>query len=365
MHRHFDVLVAGAGPGGSLAALVLARAGYRVALLDRAQFPRPKVCGDCVNPNAGAIWERHGLTESFRALPYRQMDSFTLQVKGRTIFQQPFAQPLSGPRAISRTVLDDWLRRQAEEAGALFFPETTITGWQAPGTVQTSAGDFSAELVLAADGRNSLLSRLAGLLPKPVRCHRVAYQTTLPWLSLKGCPVLLNLFPEGYYGLNYINEREANFCMVLDSRCTHGLADAQRLARRYLPDFPETEWRTTSPIVRTTAELGRDRLWLLGDAARVVEPFTGEGIYLALATGELAARHAFTLLEKKQPGIALAGYQRAHRKLYSSRIWVNKLTRWSLSEPRRALWLASVLARFPGVLRYMTDRVHATGQPLK
>src|SRR5579859_1373183 len=134
-----DVVIVGAAPAGSIAALVLARAGYRVALLDRAAFPRAKVCGNCVNPAAWDIWEKLGLTSAYAALPHQEMAGFTLNREGHRVFTQIFRPPKRGPRAIARDVFDDWLRREAEAAGAEFFPETTVTGIDAHGgTVQTT-----------------------------------------------------------------------------------------------------------------------------------------------------------------------------------------------------------------------------------
>src|ERR1700728_172114 len=102
-----DVIIVGAAPAGSLAALVLARAGHRVALLDRAAFPRTKVCGNCINPGAWEIWDQLGLTESYSALPHQELSGFTVNVEGRPIYEYDFEPPHRGPRAVARDVLDD------------------------------------------------------------------------------------------------------------------------------------------------------------------------------------------------------------------------------------------------------------------
>src|ERR1700677_4112924 len=141
-----DVIIVGAAPAGSLAALALARAGHRVALLDRATFPRPKICGNCINPAAWEIWDKLNLTESFSALPHQEITGFDIHVEGRNLYQHAF--PKRGPRAIPRDVLDDWLCREAQAAGAEFFPETTVTGLDPlTGTVQTTRGEFTGKLI--------------------------------------------------------------------------------------------------------------------------------------------------------------------------------------------------------------------------
>ena len=100
----YDAVIVGAAPAGSLAALVLARAGKRVALLDRATFPRTKVCGNCVNPSTWLIWRRLGLAERFAALPHHAATGFAIHCEGRTVYEHDFPAPSQGPRLVSRAV---------------------------------------------------------------------------------------------------------------------------------------------------------------------------------------------------------------------------------------------------------------------
>jgi flavin-dependent dehydrogenase len=114
-----------------------------------------------------------------------------------------------------------------------------------------------------------------------------------------------------------------------------------------------------NPITRAPARLGRDRVWLLGDAARVVEPFTGEGITFALSTGILAAETAITGLARNDLATALASYSLAHRKLYRERAWVNTLLRLTLTTPRHLVRLLRKVDLVPGVVSFLSRRVHA------
>jgi flavin-dependent dehydrogenase len=353
-----DVVIVGAAPAGSLAALVLARAGHRVALLDRAAFPRVKVCGNCINPAAWAIWKKLGLTEAYEALPHQELAGFTLRCEGRLIFQQMFRKPHGGPRAISRDVLDDWLRREAQAAGAEFFPETTVTGIDPKkGTVQTSRGDFSSQLIFGADGRNSLVARQSNLMPPARRCHRVAWQTSIPAPTDLDDQVHMHLFEEGYFGYCRYSPTHAVISMVLDSRRTQ---DPLLLVRRYFPHFEKQEWLRMNPITRASARTGIGCVWLIGDAARVVEPFTGEGITFALSTGLLAAEAAHTGLVENNLTSALKIYSREHQQLYRQRAWVNTLVRWGLTTPSHAVRLVRKVERLPGIVSFLSHRVHAT-----
>jgi flavin-dependent dehydrogenase len=353
-----DVIIVGAAPAGSIAALVLARAGHRVALLDRAFFPRTKVCGNCVNPSAWEIWHRLGLTEAYAALPHHEPTGLAIHCEGRLLYEQDFQPPQRGPRAIARDVLDDWLRREAQNVGAEFFPETTVTGLDAKsGLVQTSRGEFSGQLIFGADGRNSLVARQSGLMPPPRRCHRVAWQTSIPAPPSLDDRTHMHVFEEGYFGFCRYSPTHAVISMVLDSRRTQ---DPLLLVRRYLPRFEQQEWLRMNPITRAPARTGAGRVWLLGDAARVVEPFTGEGITFALSTGHLAAEAALTGLARNDLSAALAGYARQHRQLYRRRAWVNTLLRWTLTTPSYPVRLLRKVDLLPGLVSFLSHRVHAT-----
>jgi menaquinone-9 beta-reductase len=353
-----DVVIVGAGPTGSLAALVFARAGHRVALLDRATFPRAKVCGNCFNPSVWNTWERLDLTESYAALPHQECSGFAIHCEGQPLFSRDFPSERQGPRAIGREVFDDWLLSEARRSGAEFFPETTLSGLDAQnGTVQTSRGEFSGRLILGADGRNSQVARLAGLMPPPRRCHRIAWQASFPIPHDLDDRVHMHVFEEGYFGYTRYSPTQAVISMVLDSRRSQ---DPLRLARRSLPWLESQDWLRMNPISRAPARLGQDRVWLLGDAARVVEPFTGEGIAFALSTGLLAAEAALEGFAQDDLHSALATYARSHRQLYRQRAWVNTLLRWALTTPSYTVRIARLMQRLPGVVSYFSDHVHAT-----
>ena len=257
------------GPGGSSRCITRS-----------AAFPRAKVCGNCINPSAWAIWDKLGLTESYSALPHQELTGFDIHCEGRLLYEHEFRSPSQGPRAISRDVLDDWLRREAEDAGAEFFPETTVTGLDPhTGVVQTTRGEFSGRLIFGADGRNSLVARQSGLMPPPRRCHRVAWQTSIP-----APPGLDDRTPtctssrKVTSAIAVTSPTHAVISMVLDSRRTQ---DPLLLVAPLFPPLRATRLaphESRSPAPRPVA--GAGRVWLLGDAARVVEPFTGEGITL-------------------------------------------------------------------------------------
>ena len=179
-----DVLIVGAGPAGAVAAIVLARAGARVRLLDRAVFPRDKLCGDTVNPGALGELRRLGLSEPVEAIGVRIEGMRVTGSRGVTVDGR-YPNGLHG-RAILRRDMDWALLRQAIAAGAAFESAVAV---RAPIVVETGAAtqvtgvtvgakthahEFRARVVIAADGRRSTLAFALGLARHPAKPRRWA-----------------------------------------------------------------------------------------------------------------------------------------------------------------------------------------------
>jgi flavin-dependent dehydrogenase len=120
---------------------------------------------------------------------------------------------------------------------------------------------------------------------------------------------------------------------------------------------PEHSWRTITPLTREPISPGQFSLFLVGDAARVVEPFTGEGIYYALASGELAAKAIALHCEGGNAGDVAVAYSDAHAQLYRGRLWVNRLARAAVLSPRVGSAFLALAGIQPVLLRALTKRI--------
>ncbi len=347
----------GAGPAGSVCAAHCARAGLATVLLERSVFPREKVCGDCMNPGCWDILDRLEVAEEVLAQPHAKLRGVEFIGMGGRSTRYAFKEAARGEIAIKRSLLDHVLLRRAAAWGAEVRQGVTVEAIERAWKVSTrEEGVFETPLLVAADGRNSTVARLAGLLPAPAP-ERVAVQTHTRPPAEPGNRVRLRFLPGGYCGFNDIGGGELNLCLVGPA------ANIPRLKAWAASAFPLSAgqtWRTIAPLARAPAPCAPgDGLLLAGDAARVLEPFTGEGIYYALASGELAAR---SIIRWKAEGDGVFGdYRREHARLYSGRLWINRLARAAVLSPRIGSMALDALSLNPRVLRFLTARVLGAG----
>lgn len=330
----FDVAIVGSGPGGATCAAFCARAGLRTLLLERETFPREKVCGDCLNPSCTPVLERLGLIERVRALPHGTLDQVDFIAIGGHTVSVPL--PAKAEIAVKRSLLDQLLATRAAEAGAEIRQGATVTALAAPkspnDTWQITAGTetLTARMLVAADGRNSTVARLLGLLPRIAK-DRVALQTHLPLPAKFGRRIVLQFLPDGYSGQAPIGNDELNLCLVGKPKTLPALRAWAQQEFGLTSNHP---WHTITPLRRAAIAATSRRLFLIGDAARVVEPFTGEGIYYALRSGELAAKAIQSFNETGELDTSTYRYQTEHDKLYRGRLWLNRLARTAVLSPQ-------------------------------
>ena len=322
-----DVVVVGAGPGGAATAYWAAAAGLDVLLLDKASFPRDKVCGDGLTPRAVAELVRMGVA-------IREDDGWIrnlgLRVHGggHTI-ELPWPELSSYPSyglARRRTGLDQLLVEHARAAGAKVLERTAVTGplldertGRVVGVRARREGDeemvLRAPLVVAADGVSSRLATGLGRTPRPDRPMGVAVRTYFrsplhddPWMTSylelwDGEPGASNLMP-GYGWIFALGDGTVNVGLgSVSSTNAATKVDYRDLFATWMANTPP-EWGFTKenqdgPVRGAALPMGFNRgplygngLMLVGDAAGMVSPFNGEGIAYALAAGRVAAEAA-------------------------------------------------------------------------
>lgn len=372
-----DVLIVGAGPAGSLAALVLARAGARVRLLERSRIPRDKLCGDTVNPGAVAILNRLGLAHVFEgSLP---LDGMIVTGASGVRVQARYGNGLQG-RAILRRDLDRRLIEAAAAAGAQVEDGVVATGASLDTsrdvdrvtgiTVKTADGrsqQIAARVVIAADGSHSRVARelrLSRFTDRPRRWAVGAYFENVRGLTTCG---EMHVRDDRYIGVAPLPGGLANVCVVTADRALlrhpHALLDEtihsdRELAGRFTAAAPMGEARCLGPMAVECGQPGMEGLLLAGDAAGFIDPMTGDGLRFALRGAELAAAAALRALEHGWDAAHLRLAQ-ARRREFQAKWRFNRTLRSMVSSPaavrvaNRGAAVAPVVVR--SLIKYAAD----------
>ena len=353
---NYDVAIIGGGPAGSACAAFCAENGLRVVVVEREKFPREKVCGDCLNPECWPILRRLGIDQRVRALPHGTLDCVEFINARGVRLQVDLPRGEDAEIALKRSVFDSILLDRARKLGAEVREASTLTSVEkSDGAWKLTTGEvtaaFRAQVLVGADGRNSTVARLLGLLPSIAK-ERVALQAHISLPPGFGNRVVLQLLRGGYSGQAPVNDTELNLCLVGRPKSIRAL---QHWATQYFNLGPTQTWRTITPLTRSAVLPARENLLFVGDAARVVEPFTGEGIFYALRSGELAAAAAKEMI-RGTASEAVHNYAAHHTAIYRGRLWVNALARSAVVSPK----LGSILfqfARFHPALRLLTRKI--------
>ncbi len=325
----YDVVVAGSGPAGAVAALVLARGGARVLLVDPARFPRDKACGDVVGPRGVQLLSELGV-EPADAAPTGNI-VLVGPTWRRVRLPWPAGDYISGPLVVQRTNLDAALHEAAVAAGAEPRRARIADVATAPAGLDVTLSDGArarAAFAIGADGALSHVATAAGLLRPARALWGFALRAYVP--GDVSAPYIVLWAPHGdhplpgYGWLFPAGPGEANVGLgiaMLDRRA-HAV-----LAGRLLPAFTAA-LEKHDLLEPGTALAGRRGGWirmglsgslpasgrvlLAGDAAGLVNPMQGEGIAEAMISGRAAAR---AILD--HPGDAAAAYRAAIRGMFA------------------------------------------------
>jgi geranylgeranyl reductase family protein len=309
---NYDVIVAGAGPAGSTTAHGLAKAGLRVLLLDRAKFPRVKPCGGGVTARAFAE-----SPVDLAPVVEREVDTVRFSFRLGEFFDYTYPRTLV--YMTQRHRLDAHLAEQASYAGADFDDGCALKSVsnEADGVeVQTDSGaKVRARVLVGADGANGIVGRSVNLHPvsePPVALEaNFPYEAEIPpgWNNVLALE--LGSMPGGY-GWSFPKADHFNVgCGGWQSEGGRLRDHLAALRAHYdLDDAAMLNLRGHHLPTRTpSAPIVRGRVLLVGDAAGLVDPMSGEGIYAAFVSGRLAARSIMSFLDGKVAD--LLGYEAA------------------------------------------------------
>jgi menaquinone-9 beta-reductase len=331
--RGADAIIVGGGPAGAATAKLLARAGHDVLVLDRAAFPRPKPCGDCLSAGATPVLRRLGLLDSVHALPHAPLHGWQVIAPGGESFTG-HAGPIGDAIAIEREVLDRCLLQAAVAAGARLRQHRVLdvlrddTG--AVCGVATDAGPLYARLVIGADGLRSVVAARLKAVARPPRLRKVSFTLHVDGPLFQDFTGRMHVLSDGCIGIAPVvadgTRWNVTVAVTADSYVRARLAPAafvaaylrrvpalEGIARESLP--PDAALLRSGPFDRPVRRVVFDGAALAGDAAGYYDPFTGQGVTHALRSAELLAHTADGVLRSAVcSAAALQPYARALRR---------------------------------------------------
>ena len=365
-HHDVEAIVVGGGPAGSATAALLAAAGHRVLLLDKAAFPRHKACSEYVNAGGVQALRELGLAAEVEAAGAHRMEAMRVHAPNGRSFLADFDGAEAGRAAwgLSRYRLDALLLAWARSAGVevaekahvrdLLRDDGRVAGVEA--TIGGARETIRAPLVVGADGRHSAVVRALGLgvAPRwPRRTGLVAHYRGVTGLDRWG---EMHVGHRGYAGLAPLEDGLTNVAVVADAGDVGGrsgsveeffaaaLARLPAVAAKLAGAERVGDIRGVGPMAYRARATAGDGFLLVGDAAGFLDPFTGDGIYEALRGAQLAAPVASAALRAGDTSAAaLEPYRRARRRVFTTK--------------RGVCWIVQGFIHTPVLMDYVTPRL--------
>jgi flavin-dependent dehydrogenase len=372
-----DVVVVGAGPAGAATAILLAEHGLDVVVLDRGSLPRPKICGEYLSPEAGRVLDRLGVLKTVDAAGAAAIHGMRITAPDGTAITghyrdvgpwRPYRHHAMG---VARETLDGALiervralpldLREHARVVDLIVERGVVTGVRFADR-DARVHDLHARLVVGADGRASVVAERLGCR-RPHALRRMALVTYVS--GVESCRGLGEIFvdPPDYAILNPIAPDRVNLGLVVPlghaSRWSDRLDDFMAARVRQLPHLARrlagatrvAPIRALGPLAHRVEPPDTGGALLVGDAGGFYDPFTGEGVFTALRSAELAVTTMVQALRSGDVSArALAGYERARREVFSGKERVTQILQFLIRHRRLANFACRALAKRPAAL---------------
>ncbi|GBG13342.1 FAD-dependent oxidoreductase [Novimethylophilus kurashikiensis] len=349
----YEALIIGGGPAGAPTAMLLARAGRRVAVLEQSTFPRRKVCGEFISAPSLALLDALGLGQAFSTMAGPEVREVGLFVgRDKIVVPMPVADGSPYGRALSRDKLDTWLLDQASQAGATIYQpykalalEALHSGWRC--TAQHRATNetltIEAPVVIAAHG-----SWESGRLPTQTATSHTPHDLLgfkAHFRNSRLPPGLMPLlvFPGGYGGMvESDGGRVSLSCCIRRDRlaairqpgmsageavlrhiASHCLGVAEVVEGAVLED----DWLAAGPIQPGLRRAPHPGIFLVGNAAGEAHPIIADGLSIALQSAWLLSQRLLAQPSWDNPPLQAVAksYEAAYRKQFGPRIHASQV----------------------------------------
>jgi geranylgeranyl reductase family protein len=374
-HLDAEVIVVGGGPAGASTAWALAREGVDVLVLDRARFPRDKICAEYLSPQASRVLSDMGVLDEIERTNPAHLAGMKVRAPNGFVANGEFAanHGFRGFRdkglAIRRTILDDIVLRGAAAAGARVEESMRVTDITRNGSSRVSGVNvlgtdgprtLRARYVVGADGLRSVIGRRLGLVRTsriwPRRIALVAHYRKVQGVTDMG---EMHVDYDGYFGIVDVGDGKMNVAVVIPMSRAHEIgedkaefferwiASRPHLAERFVGAERITPVRATGPFATASRRAWSPGAALVGDAADFFDPFTGEGIYAALHGGELLAPYLLEALGRnvEDERRVLSGYDTARKREFGGKWKLERIVGMAIAYPYFMNNAAKILSR--------------------
>jgi flavin-dependent dehydrogenase len=354
----YEVIIAGAGPAGSSAAIHLARNGVKVLLVEQKKFPRAKLCGEFISPECQEHFHKLGV-ESGIALsgPARLSETVFYASSGKYIrVPCEWFGTQATALGLSRFEMDHRLLLRAKELGVTVLEEATIAGVLVGDKsvcgirvkLDGATEDYHSRLTIDATGRSrALVRKIENRLRGRLHVNRpglVAFKAHLRNARMDEEACEIYSYKGGYGGLSRIENGLSNLCFIVSAkdvrRCN---SDPEVVLRNVVTSNQRADYTlgeataSTDWLSVSLESFGRNNpvpypgLIAVGDAAAFIDPFTGSGMLMAFESGELAAfailEHLHDLIQTSSLDLFTRTYKSLYRARFNSRLRISGLIR--------------------------------------
>lgn len=359
-----DAIIIGGGPGGAMTALLLARQGWRVAVVERRERHKAKTCGHCLDGRANAVLQNAELLGDVRGIAVGAVQNAMIYLQGAP----PLKWRMGGRRAepsllVQRSKFDQLLLDRASFAGACVYqPAAAKVCSIAPGRCIIRVDDHTlhAPLLIGADGLRSRVAHAAGLTDSQIAGRKYGFSFQLPCaeqVELARGVTHMFVTDGGYLGIVHDGNDRLHIAALVGkghSRSPAAFVDHVRGEFPSLGSMPVLDMHdltAAGPMPSCASAVANESVALVGDAAGYVEPFTGEGMTWALQSAQLLAN----VTERTAPGRwtaqAAAHYRQRWRQHIARRQRFCRTLAWTLERRRLVRPLLAITRRQPVLAR--------------